>query len=316
MKNHLTVCGVAAALALSASAKVRYDADVSTLEKRTALIERLWKHDTATDVRLWPAERLPKGAAEKPYVLTTNELYESNLVIGAVVNPQFSFFPAPGEGVKPAAVIYPGGGYEVLGWNKEGTEVAQWLNSIGFSAFVLLYRTCDRDGALGDAQRAMGIIRRDAAKFRIDPKRLGVIGFSAGGNLAVRIATNWRKRVYPRVDEADDFPCRPDFMIPVYPWDLRVRRLPDDPWGGAAKGLNLSADFPVDAETPPCFVVQALDDFCRPETAQTLELAMRRRGLECTAKYYSKGGHGYGLRRLGNPCDVWSFEAATWLLRF
>lgn len=316
MKNLLMMLMVAFAVVLSADARLKYAADVSTPEKRAALIEKLWAHETSTDAVIWPTNVLPPNAQEKPYEFTTNELYDSNLVIGSVIRPQFSFFPAPGEGVKPAAVIYPGGGYAVLGWNKEGTEVARWLNSIGFSAFVLLYRTDNRDGALEDAQRTMGILRRDAAKYSIDPKRLGVIGFSAGANLAVRLATNWRTRAYPRVDEADDLPCRPDFMIPVYPWDLRVRRLENDPWGGAAKGLNLGKDYPVDAETPPCFVVQTLDDFCRPETAQTLELAMTRRGADCTAKYYSKGGHGYGIRRLGQPCDVWTFEATSWLMRF
>ena len=298
------------------SAMPNYSADASTPEKRAALIEKLWKHDVSTDVQLWPEDRLPAGAKEKPYEFKSNELHDSNLTIGDVVNPQFSFFPAPGKDTKPAVVIYPGGGYVILGWNKEGTEIAEWLNSLGFSAFVLLYRTNDRDGALKDAQRAMGIIRRDAKKYAIDPKRIGVIGFSAGANLAVRHATNWRTRTYPRVDDADDYSCRPDFMLPIYPWDLRIRKDATNPWKGSLDGLDLGKDYPVDAQTPPCFVMQTLDDFCQPETALALELAMKRSGADCTAKYYPNGGHGYGIRQHGKPRDIWSFEAAGWLMRF
>lgn len=304
------------AVVMNAEAKRNYTADISTPEKRAALTARLWQHDASTDVSIWPLDRLPKGAKEKPYEFTTNELYQSNLVIAKMINPQLSYFPAPGKGVKPAVVIYPGGGYYVLGWNKEGTEIAEWLNSLGFSAFILLYRTDDRAGALWDAQRAMGIIRRDAEKYSIDPDRLGVIGFSAGANLAVRIATNWRQRAYPRVDDADDFSCRPNFMLPIYPWDLRLRKNPANPWMGSKKTLEMSSEYPVDAETPPSFTVQALDDFCEPETAMALDVALRKAGVESEAKFYAWGGHGYGLRQNGAPCDTWSFEAAGWLARF
>ena len=158
---------LSAIVAMAANAVVGYPApyaaDVSTAEKRAALTQRLWTHDLQTDVRLWPAERLKGEAGEKPLRFTANELHESNLVIGDILNPQFSFFPAKGDAPRPAVVVFPGGGYRVLGWNKEGTEVAKWFNAHGFSAFVLLYRTNDRDGALADAQRTMGIIRRDAA---------------------------------------------------------------------------------------------------------------------------------------------------------
>ena len=294
-----------------------YAADVSTPELKAALTARLWQHDAADDVRIWPADRLSPKAAEAPYVFTEKELAMSNLVLKKVVNPQFTFFRAKGEGVRPAAVVFPGGGYVQLGWNKEGTEVARWLNELGFSAAVLLYRTDDRDGAFADAQRTMGILRRDAKRYGIDPRRLGVIGFSAGANLAVRLATNWRQRSYPRVDDADDFSCRPDFMLPIYPWDLRVRNEAENPWKGWKKGFAIDrAAYPVDAETPPAFTVQSLDDFCEVETAVSLDYALRQVGVESRLALYPNGGHGYGLRRLGTPCDLWSSEAAGWLARF
>lgn len=293
-----------------------YAADVSTPEKKAALIKTLWAHDTSTDVRIWPAERLKPEAETAPFSFMEHELDASNLVVGNVINPQFSFFPAAEEGPRPAAVVYPGGGYRVLGWNKEGVEVARWLNSLGFSAFVLLYRTNDRDGALADAQRTMGILRRDAAKYNIDPARIGVIGFSAGANLAVRLATNWRTRVYGRVDEADDLPCRPDFMLPIYPWDLRPRKVSTSDTRGWQKTIKLAPEYPVDAETPPAFTVQAIDDFCEIETAVGLDFALRRAGVQSVLRVYQNGGHGYGLRRLGRATDVWCHEAAGWLAQF
>ena len=311
---------LSAIVAMAANAVVGYPApyaaDVSTPEKRAALTQRLWTHDLQTDVRLWPAERLKGEAGEKPLRFTANELHESNLIIGDILNPQFSFFPAKGDAPRPAVVVFPGGGYRVLGWNKEGTEVAKWFNAHGFSAFVLLYRTNDRDGALADAQRTMGIIRRDAAKYGIDSKRLGVIGFSAGANLAVRLSTNWRRRVYARVDDADDFPCRPDFMMPIYPWDLRPRKNPATPREGWKKTLEILPEYPVDAETPPAFIVQSKDDFCEIETALGLDLALRKAGVASAVRIYPDGGHGYGIRRLGRSTDAWSDEAAAWLAQF
>lgn len=309
------VCSMVAGLAVAYPKP--YAADVSTPELKAALTKRLWSHEATADVRLWPADRLPAGAEEKPFVFTEKELDQSNLVIGEIVNPQFTFFRAKSEGRRSAVVIFPGGGYHVLGWNKEGTEIAEWLNSLGFSAAVLLYRTDDRDGALCDAQRTMGILRRDAEKYGIDPRRLGVIGFSAGANLAVRLATNWRKRGYVRVDDADDQSCRPDFMLPIYPWDLRPRKEPSSPWKGWEKTVDLdTAVYPVDGETPPSFTIQALDDFCEIETAVGLDYALRKAGVKSEIRIYPKGGHGYGRRRLGTPCDVWSEEAAGWLAQF
>lgn len=293
-----------------------YAADVSTPEKCAALTERLWAHDASADTRIWPADRLSPDAGKKPFVFADKELYQSNVLIRDVLNPQFTFYPAPGAGPHPAVLVFPGGGYSVVCWNKEGTEVAQWLNALGFSAFVLIYRTDNPDGALCDAQRTMGLIRRDAGKFGIDPARLGVLGFSAGANLAVRLSTNWRARQYPRVDDADDFPCRPDFMMPIYPWDLRPRNNPATPWEGSRKTMELDAKYPIDGETPPSFTAQALDDFCEIETAVALDFALRKAGVPSEIRIYQNGGHGYGLRRLGHASDVWSCEASGWLAQF
>ncbi|MBR4259421.1 MAG: alpha/beta hydrolase fold domain-containing protein [Kiritimatiellae bacterium] len=294
----------------------RYCADDGTPEARAALIEELWKHDSAADTKLWPEGKVPMKANDKPIRMMEHELWQRNLVVSDVNDPFFTFFPAAGEGAKGVVVILPGGGYRQLGWNKEGTEIAEWLNALGFSAAVLLYRAPEqRDAALCDVQRAIGILRRDAEKYSIDPGRVGVIGFSAGANLAIRASTNWRKRLYERVDDADDYPCRPDFQMPIYPWDIRFRNEPSTTSKGW-KGMEIRPEYPVDSETPPAFIAQSVDDFCQIETTVTYDWHLRMAGVKSTARIYPNGGHGYGLRRIGRATDVWSDEAAAWLAQY
>ena len=328
MRNsQLALCGLLAVLsslcaqtpeevAKARGYPVRYCAATGTVEGRQALIAQLWKHDPSADTKLWPDGKVPLKDNDRPIKNLEHELWQRNLVVTDINDPFFTFFPAAGAGTKPVVVILPGGGYVQLGWNKEGTEIAGWLNSIGFSAAVLLYRAPNqRDAALCDVQRTIDILRRDAAKYAIDPGRIGVIGFSAGANLAIRAATNWRKRLYARVDDADDFSCRPDFQMPIYPWDIRTRIDPATPWK-RWKGMEIRAEYPVDAETPPAFIAQSLDDFCEVETTVAYDQCLRRAGVSSTARIYANGGHGYGLRRLGRATDVWPEEAAAWLAQF
>lgn len=294
-----------------------YSGDVSTPEKRAALMSELWVKDAAKElIPVWPKGTLALSEGAAPYKLLENELHQRNLILGEVVEPHFAFFRAPGEGAKPMVVVFPGGAYHYLGWNKEGTEIAEWLNSLGFSAAVLLYRTDDRDAALCDAQRLIRILRSQADEYQIKPDKIGVIGFSAGANLAVRLSTNWRKSAYARIDEVDDVSCRPDFMLPIYPWDLRPRKNPANPWQGWLKTYELDAAYPVDAETPPAFIVQAEDDFCEVATAAGLSVALTKAGVANQVNLYSDGGHGYGRRILGHATDIWSHFAARWLAEF
>ena len=295
---------------------VRHCADTDTPEARAALIEELWKHNPEADTKLWPEGKVPMKDNDRPLKKLEHELWQRNLVVTDINDPFFTFFPAKGDGARPVVVILPGGGYWQLGWNKEGTEIADWLNSLGFSAAVLLYRAPDqRDAALCDVQRAIGILRRDAAKYGIDPGRVGVIGFSAGANLAIRASTNWRKRMYERVDDADDYSCRPDFQMPIYPWDIRHRRNPAKT-GSGWKGMDIRPEYPIDSETPPSFVAQSIDDFCEIETTVAYDWHLRQAGVDSTVRIYPDGGHGYGLRRTGKSVDTWSTEAAVWLGRF
>ena len=318
MKNEL-MRGVCAAALVAASAvstlqaapyPAPWGADVSTPEKKAEVQARCWKHDESKDVKVWPEGKVPFQAKQGPIQFRDHELNQSNVIIGEINDPQFTFFAAPGEGKKPVVVVLPGGGYWQLGWNKEGTEIADWLNKNGFSAAVLLYRVPNqRKAALADTQRTIGLLRRDAEKYNIDPQMVGVIGFSAGANLAVRAATQWEKRVYEKVDDADDQSCRPDFQLPIYPWDL----LPDNVRKDHLPVDQLKPEYPITKATPPAFIAQAQDDFCKIETAVGYYLALQGKGIPCELHVYPYGGHGYGLRRLGTPCDNWSDSAALWL---
>ena len=291
---------------------------VATKEQREALIRELWDHPAASETKLWPDGKVPRRRDDKPLRFAEDELKQRNLVVTDVNDPFFVFYPAKGVKDAPVALVFPGGGYEVLGWNKEGSEVAAWLNANGVSAAVLLYRAPgQREAALCDAQRAIRLLRRDAAKYGIDAKKVGVIGFSAGANLVVATATKWRQRTYARVDDADDLSCRPDFQLPIYLWDVLERQAPD------AVGTTLKdngrepkvrAEYPVDAETPPAFVAQAKDDFCQIETSTGYFHALEAAGVKnCRLEVMASGNHGYGLRKLGRATDAWSDRAAAWL---
>ena len=164
-----------------------------------------------------------------------------------------------------AVLVFPGGGYNNLAWDHEGEQVARWLNSIGVTAAVLKYRVPRREGtpkdtppvqALMDAQRAISLVRSKAAEWGIDAKRIGVLGFSAGGHLAAWSATNFDKRAYDKIDATDDASCRPDFAVMIYPGGVIKR--------GASE---LSPEIRVTAQTPPCFFVHAGDDRAAPRTA-------------------------------------------------
>lgn len=317
----LVVIAVVGAMALAAGAYPKtYVADVSTPEKKAAFVERAWTGRNCDNVPLWPAGQVPRRIHDDKVSLAGGEFKSANVTLTNVNDPFYRFYPAAGAGARPCVVICPGGGYLQIGMNKEGTEIQEWLNSIGFSAAILAYRCSgqdQRDGALCDAHRIIRLLRRDAKKLGIDPNRIGIIGFSAGANLAIRACTNWRKPLYEKVDDADDFSCRPDFQLPIYPWDVRVRtKVESNGWPSAWRDEYDQATYPVDRETPPAFIVQTLDDFCEPQTATLYDFALKRAGVDSTLKLYPSGGHGYGLRQLGKPSDLWPFEATSWLARF
>jgi len=221
-----------------------------------------------------------------------------------VSEPTLTFFPASGTGPHPAMLVCPGGGYHHLSWNKEGSDIAGFLNLNGFSAFILKYRCPDRkQAAHADGVRAMRFIRSHAEKFGIVPDQIGCIGFSAGGHLCARLTAPADPFVYEAVDEIDKTSYRPDFTVLVYP-----AYLADD-------DLNAAAEFKFDATVPPCLMIQTEDDFAKVECSIGWFMALKRAGVKAEMHIYPDGGHGYGLVRTGDAVSSWGTLAADWLRR-
>jgi acetyl esterase/lipase len=230
--------------------------------------------------------------------------------IGNVSVPTITVFPAPADKQTGAAVVVcPGGGYSILAWDLEGTEVCDWLNSEGVTAVLLKYRVPARKGAeryagpLQDAQRALGLIRQHAQEWKLDPKRIGILGFSAGGHLSAAASTNFGQRTYARLDEADDQSCRPDFTILIYPAYLAVKEKDD----------ALAPEIKVTSETPPAFIVQTEDDPVRVENAVAYYSALAKAKVPAEIHLFPSGGHGYGLRPTEKAVTHWPELANRWL---
>jgi len=273
---------------------------------------------------VWPAAA-PGAAANLPAEanMTTPK---DNLIagkpvlrLGNVTTPTLTVY-SPKEGNTGAAVVvFPGGGYRILAIDLEGTEVCDWLNRIGVTCVLLKYRVPDTGpypksaAALQDAQRALGLVRQHAAEWGIDPKRVGVLGFSAGAHLAAALSTHYEQRLYDPIDAADKLSCRPDFAVVIYPGYLA--------W--AEKNFAANADIQPTAQTPPTFIVQAEDDPVHVENATVYFLALKNAKVPAELHIYAEGGHGYGLRRseihpgwlptVGPPVTMWPYLMETWM---
>jgi acetyl esterase/lipase len=230
-----------------------------------------------------------------------------------VTKPTITVFrPAKEKNTGAAMLICPGGGYWNLAWDLEGEEVAAWLNSVGMTGIVLKYRVPRRPGQpvplpppgpLMDAQRALSLVRSKAGEWGIDPNRIGMVGFSAGGHLALAVATSFETRAYEPIDAIDRVSCRPDFAVAVYPGYL-VRK----ETGLLAEHMNIRA------RTPPVFLVHASDDsVADAENSVGMYLALKRVGISAELHVYEKGEHGFGVRKKGQPTDAWTEACVAWL---
>lgn len=262
------------------------------------------------ELKLWPGkapgetgdigpERELPDRGGKPVVRLTD-----------VSEPTITVFQPPKEKANGCCVVVcPGGGYHILAWDLEGTEVAQWLNSIGVTGVVLKYRVPRRDeesphaAPLQDAQRAIRLVRKNAEDWGIDPSRVGVLGFSAGGHLTVMAGTQWDQATYEKVDEADRLSCRPDFLIPIYAAYLGDKK--DD--------TKLSSALRISKETPPTFMTVTLDDKMRGLHAGLLLAELKKAGVAAEAHIFVKGGHGYGLRPSDDAVSGWPKLCEQWL---
>jgi acetyl esterase/lipase len=243
----------------------------------------------------------PKGGkvADKPVIR-----------LGNVSEPSITFYPAPKEKNTGAAVlICPGGGYGILAYDLEGTEICEWFNSIGVNAVLVKYRVPKRPGTekhappLQDVQRAFGLVRSKASEWGIDPKRIGVLGFSAGGHLAAVASNNYEQRSYEKVDAADEQSCRPDFTILIYPAYLTVKE----------QGDKVSPEIPVNAKTPPTFLAMTEDDGIRVESAVFYYMALKNAKVAAEMHLYPTGGHGYGLRPSKHTVTTWPKRVEEWM---
>jgi acetyl esterase/lipase len=264
-------------------------------------------------VRLWPGK--PPGETRDLPPETDTTTPDANKVagqrvmrIGNVSTPTLTVYPAPVERANGAAmVICPGGGHYILAWDLEGTEIAEWLNSLGVTAFVLKYRVPGREenrrwrAAVQDAQRAVSVVRGRAAEFAIDPDRIGLMGFSAGGETAV-LATLFDERTYDDVDELDEVSLKPNFTGLIYSAGIVDRET-----------LKMHDYVKVTEETPPIFMAHAFDDSVPLENCLRLMALLKEHNVPGELHVYSEGGHGYGLRTTRQPVTSWNDRMADWM---
>ncbi len=237
-------------------------------------------------VRLWDGD-MPGVGAEEPEGLRPDR-GDGVIRLTNVSEPSMELFLLGGEAPAPFVIVCPGGGYSILCMNKEGTEAAQWLNSIGVSAAVLKYRCPNnRAGALEDAKQAVRLARANSGAWGIEPERIGMLGFSAGGHLTAACSTS---------------DVRPDFSVLVYPAYLFRKG-----------GLELSDEITVDSETPPAFLVQTKDDVRYYRSTLAYTAALDAAGVAVEAHLFAKGGHGYGLRETGRPVSQWPQLCEAWM---
>lgn len=224
--------------------------------------------------------------------------------------PSIDIFPAERPN-GTAVLILPGGGFGKVVPDKEGSEAAPWLNELGISTFVLRYRTNEMTPRnepawrrpLQDAQRALRLIRSRADEWQLDTSRVGVLGFSAGGQVASILHTTDEQAVYPPGDEIDEFSCRPNFSLLIYPWQVLN-----------AETGRLLPEIQVTASSPPAFIVHTHDDRSSSLGSVLIYAALKQHNIPAELHVYENGGHGYGMRPVaGSSIGTWPERATDWL---
>lgn len=265
-------------------------------------------------LNVWPAAAPgePSGIGEETAVVGRPGEDPPTTRISNVTVPTLSVYrPAEDKANGTAVVICPGGAYNILAWNKEGTEIAEWLNSLGVTGIVLKYRVPRRNGepkgdppvaALQDAQRALRVVRSKAAEWKLDPDKIGLMGFSAGGHLAAWASTHHDSPDYTAIDEVDKLGGRPDFTILIYPAYLVT---PDM--------TALTPLIAVNEQTPPAFLAHAYDDAVPADNSVQYFLALKRSKVNAELHVYPSGGHGYGMRPSQHTASSWPKRLEDWL---
>jgi acetyl esterase/lipase len=300
-----------------------------------------------TQIPIWPGAGPSAQPVKGPEVVEVDpkSLIGGRTVAGVsnVARPTMTVYSPQGRNTGAAVVVFPGGGYLELAIDLEGTEVCDWLTRKGITCVLSKYRVPGDSGypepapfpksgpypespmALEDAQRTVGLVRFHAAEWHIDPHKIGVLGFSAGGHLVAAISSHFDKRLYPAVDAADKESCRPDFAVAIYPGHLSISAAEWDATqgakkfelhypAGADKDLGLNPDIRVTRETPPTFLLQAEDDHVDSvNDALAYYIALKNAGVPAELHLYAQGGHAFGLRRTKLPITRWPELVETWL---
>lgn len=265
----------------------------------------IWPGKTANDVGI--------GGEEYVRIYESPILKAPTKLVTNVTKPTLTvYLPPKDKNTGTTMLICPGGGYHNLFWELEGEEVAAWLNSRGMTGIILKYRCPRRPGdvkgapPLGpqlDAQRAISLVRSRAGEWGIDPQRIGIVGFSAGGHLALATATNFEKRLYDSIDAIDAVSCRPDFAVCCYSGYLK-----------SGDGDDIPATIKIPAKTPPIMLVHSSDDkVSDPENSVFMYLALKRAGIPVEMHIYGSGDHDFGVRRNDKLPSSWPQLCIKWL---
>jgi len=237
------------------------------------------------------------------------------VVVKNVTVPVLTIYkPLKRKDTGACVMVCPGGGYNALAYDYEGTDIAGYFNSIGVTAAVLKYRVPRREGvekhlaAFQDAQRGIRILRARANEWGIDPNRIGVLGFSAGGHLTMMTATHFDEKIYEPVDEIDQTSARPDFVIPIYPAYMMADEKE------RSRDVGLAPEMTIREDMPPVFISVTDDDENRAAASARIYIAMKEVGVSCELHIFAKGGHGYGLRSATRgPAAGWDRLLTDWL---
>ncbi len=275
-----------------------------------------------TQIPIWPKSALQPTNLEDMKIVTNLLVAGKEWIkVSRVSQPTMTVYSPKVKNTGVAVIVFPGGGYQILAIDLEGSEVCDWLTARGFTCVLLKYRVPGenikingkkiKSGpypksslALEDAQRTIRLVRFNAAKLHVDPHKIGVLGFSAGGHLVTATSTLFQKHIYKAVDEADKASCRPDFGIALYPGHL---------WIDENK-FELNSNVPVTNKTPPTFLLQAEDDHIDSvNNSLVYYIALKNAGVPVEMHLYAQGGHAFGLRHTKFPITDWPRLVETWL---
>ena len=296
-------------------------------------------------IPIWPGaapDPQPVPAPEKVAATGSGSLVAGRpwVKVENVTRPTMTVYSPTGVNTGAAVVVFPGGGYQILAIDLEGTEACDWLTAHGITCVLLKYRITtigsypksgpypEAPQALEDAQRAMGLLRLHAAEWHIDPHKIGVLGFSAGGHLVAAIGTFYAKRIYPPIDAADKESCRPDFAVALYPGHLSLDAAEWDARQGTKKfpvphppnvsafdsNLELTPFIHVTSGAPPTLIVESENDHIDSVyDALAYYIALQKAGVPVEMHLYAQGGHAFGLRHTDLPITDWPRLMDRWL---